>query len=108
VEAIRALMVAKRSARAERTQTVNQARALILTGPDDLRVRFAQHTAAALVAGTALLRPRPGDAAGYATRFALRELGRHCRSWQAAPLVLKPYDRHSRLLPASDQHQNDH
>jgi transposase len=33
VEAIRALMVAKRSARAERTQTVNQARALIVTGP---------------------------------------------------------------------------
>jgi transposase len=76
VEAIRALMVAKRSARAERTQTINQARALILTGPDDLRARFAQRTAAALVAETALLRPRPGDAAGYATRFALRELGR--------------------------------
>jgi transposase len=76
VEAIRALMVAKRSARAERTQTINQARALILTGPDDLRARFSQHTAAALVAETALLRPRPGDAAGYATRFALRELGR--------------------------------
>jgi transposase len=76
VEAIRAPMVAKRSARAERTQTINQARALILTGPDDLRARFAQHTAAALVAEISLLRPRPGDAAGYATRFALRELGR--------------------------------
>jgi len=50
VEAIRALMVAKRSARAERAQTVNQARALILTGPDELRDRFAGHTAAALVA----------------------------------------------------------
>jgi transposase len=76
VEAIRALMVAKRSARSERTQTINQARALILTGPDDLRVRFARHSAAELVAQTALLRPRPGDAAGYATRFAVRELGR--------------------------------
>jgi transposase len=76
VEAIRALMVAKRSARAERTQTINQARALILTGPEDLRARFAGHAAAGLVAGIALLRPRPGDAAGYATRFALRELGR--------------------------------
>jgi transposase len=76
VEAIRALMVARRSARAERTQTINQARALILTGPEDLRVRFAGHAAAGLVAGIALLRPRPGDAAGYATRFALRELGR--------------------------------
>jgi len=76
VEAIRALMVAKRSARSERTQTINQARALVLTGPDDLRTRFARHTAAALVAGIASLRPRPGDVAGYATRIALRELGR--------------------------------
>ena len=76
VEAIRALMVAKRSARAERTQTINQARALVLTGPDDLRVRFTGHTPAALVAGLASLRPRPGSTVGYATRIALRELGR--------------------------------
>jgi transposase len=76
VEAVRALMVAKRSARSERTQTINQARSLVLTGPDDLRARFAHHSAAALVAETALLRPRPGDVVGYATRIALRELGR--------------------------------
>jgi transposase len=76
VEAVRALMVAKRSAAGERTRTINQARALILTGPDDLRARFARHAPAALVAGTASLRPRPGDVAGYATRVALRELGR--------------------------------
>ncbi|HSS92183.1 MAG TPA: IS110 family transposase [Streptosporangiaceae bacterium] len=76
VEAIRALMVAKRSARAERTQTINQARALVLTGPDDLRDRFAKHTAAGLVTELASLRPRPGDTVGYATRIALRELGR--------------------------------
>ena len=69
-------MVAKRSATGERTQTIGQARALILTGPDDLRARFSKHGAAALVTATALLRPRPGDAAGYATRVALRELGR--------------------------------
>jgi transposase len=76
VEAIRALMVAKRSAASERTRTNGQARALILTGPDDLRARFAKHTPAALVAGIASLRPRPGDVAGYATRAALHELGR--------------------------------
>jgi transposase len=76
VEAIRALMVAKRTARADRTQTINQARALILTGPDDLRARFTRHTPADLVAGLASLRPRPGDVVGYATRIALRELGR--------------------------------
>ena len=76
VEAIRALMVAKRSARAERTQTINQARALILTGPDDLRARFAGHTAAGLVTALAALRPRPGSTVGYATGIALGELGR--------------------------------
>ena len=76
VEAIRALMVAKRSAAADRTQTINQARALVLTGPDDLRARFTGHTAAALVAELASLRPRPGSTVGYATRIALRELGR--------------------------------
>jgi hypothetical protein len=46
--------LAKRSARHERTQAVNQARALILTGPDELRARFAGLRAA----GTE--RPRPG------------------------------------------------
>jgi transposase len=76
VEAVRVLMVAKRSARAERTQAINQARSLIVTGPDDLRARFTRHTVAALVAELALLRPRPGDVVGYATRMALRELGR--------------------------------
>ena len=76
VEAVRALMVAKRSARSERTQAVNQARALVLTGPGDLRTRFARHTAASLVSGLASLRPRPGGTVGYATRIALRELGR--------------------------------
>jgi transposase len=76
VEAIRALMVAKRTTGSGRTQTINQARSLVLTGPDDLRVRFTGHTAGELVAELASLRPRPGDIVGYATRIALRELGR--------------------------------
>jgi transposase len=79
VEAIRTLMVARRSAAGERTRTINQARALVLTGPDDLRTRFARHTPAALITGLASLRPRTGDVAGHATRIALRELGRRAR-----------------------------
>ena len=79
MEAIRALMVAKRSARNERTQANGQARSLIVTGPDDLRARFARHTVAALVAELAALRPRRGDVPGYATRIALRELGRRAQ-----------------------------
>jgi len=73
--AIRALMVVKRGADAERTRAVNQARSLILTGPDDLRARFARHSAAALADAIAALRSRPGDAVEYAVRVALRELG---------------------------------
>src|SRR5580693_1170227 len=79
VEAIRALMADGRSARSERVQTSGQARSLIVTGPDDLRARFAGHTVAALVSELAALRPRPGDAVGYATRTALRELGRRAQ-----------------------------
>jgi transposase len=79
VEAIRALMVAKRSARSVRTQTINQARALIITGPDDLRARFARHTPADLVAELASLRPRPGSMVRYHTLLSLRELGRRAR-----------------------------
>ena len=76
VEAIRALMVAKRSARGERTRSINQARSLIVTGPDDLRTRFEHHHTDDLAAELAALRPRPGDTVGYATRIALRELAR--------------------------------
>jgi transposase len=76
VEAIRALMADGRSARHERTQAINQARALILTGPDELRARFAGLRAGALAGAIAALRPRPGDAAEYSLRIALRELGR--------------------------------
>ncbi len=79
VEAIRALMVAQRSARADRIQAINQARSLIVTGPDDLRARFTGHTVAGLVAELASLRPRPGSTVGYATRIALRELGRRAQ-----------------------------
>jgi len=75
VEAIRVVIVAKRSARSERTQTIHQARSLVVPGPDDVRVRFAKHTTAALVTETAALRPRPRDTVGHATRIALRELG---------------------------------
>ena len=47
-----------------------------MTGPGDLRARFAGHTATALVSELAALRLRPGAVVGYATRIALREPGR--------------------------------
>ena len=79
VEAIRALMVAKRTARSVRIQTINQARALVVTGPDDIRIRFAKHATDALVAELAALRPRPGSMIRYHTLLSLRELGRRAQ-----------------------------
>ena len=57
-------------------QTINQARALVLTGPDDIRARFARHATDALVAELAALRPRPGSMVRYHTLLSLRELGK--------------------------------
>jgi hypothetical protein len=95
VEAIRALMVAKRTARAQRTQAINQARALIITGPDDIRARFTGQTPAELVADLAAPpRPvprRPARAARPADCPAA-----HCpRTRPAAPARGRPgYRRH--------------
>lgn len=76
VEAIRTLTVTKRSARRDRTATINQMRALVLTAPDDIRVRFAHHSAVSLITEAAAMRPRSGELVDYTTRIALRELGR--------------------------------
>jgi transposase len=69
-------MVAKRTARAQRTQAISQARALIITGPNDIRTRFTGQMPAELVAELAALRPRAGSMVGYHTLLSLRELGR--------------------------------
>jgi transposase len=79
VEAIRTLLVTKRSARRARTVTTNQLRALVSTAPDGLRSRFRGLSTDALIAETAALRPRPGEPVGYVTRMALRELGRRAQ-----------------------------
>ena len=72
-------MVAKRSAAGERTQTINQARALVLTGPDDLRARFAKHTAGG-PGRRDWRRCGPAPATSSATPPASR-----CASWDGAP-----------------------
>jgi transposase len=79
VEAIRALVVTKRSAVRARTVTINQLRALVSTAPDDLRARLAVGSAPALIAHAAGLRLRGGDPVANLTRIALRELGRRAR-----------------------------
>ena len=76
VEAMRTLMVAKNSARRDRTAAINRMRALVLTAPDPIRVRFAHHTTASLVAEAAAMRPRNGELVELTTLIVLRDLAR--------------------------------
>ncbi len=77
VEAIRALVVAKRSARSTKIAVLNQIRHLGFTAPDELRERLASISRQRLAAEAAALRPRAGgDPVIFATKTALRILGR--------------------------------
>ena len=58
-------------------KALNQIRHLSFTGPDQLRERLKGLTAYSLALEVAALRPRPGgDAVTFATKVALRSLGR--------------------------------
>jgi transposase len=76
-EALRALLVAKRSARSTRIRTIVQLRHLMFTAPDELRARLGVLSAAQLVNEAARLRPRPGgDVALHGTKTAAVLLAR--------------------------------
>jgi transposase len=77
VEAIRALVVACRSAKAGRVKALNQIRHLGFTEADDLRERLRGLPADQLADVAASLRPSPdSDPVTFATETALRLLGR--------------------------------
>src|SRR5205823_6153046 len=79
VEAIRALVVAKRSARSVKIKTLNQIRHLSFTAPDQLRERLKGVSRQQLAARAAALRPSQREGADpvlMATKTALRILGR--------------------------------
>ena len=79
VEAIRALVVAKRSARSTKITTLNQIRHLSFTAPEELRRRLKDVSRRQLAARAAALRPSQRDGADpvmTATKTALRILGR--------------------------------
>lgn len=77
VEAIRALRVARSSAVKARSQATNQIKALIVSGPPELRERLRHLPTAKLIASCAQLRPghQLSDPA-QATKTALRRLAR--------------------------------
>jgi transposase len=77
VEAIRALLVTRRSSRAMRVKTLCQIRHLTFTGPDELRQRLQGLSAIMLPREAAAMRPRAGtDVVAYTTKLAIRTLAR--------------------------------
>ena len=83
VEAIRALRTARRSAGHARTTALNQMRALLVSGPDDLRAALRGSTVFELVTTAARLRPADPTTAVGATKLALRELARRVQRLEA-------------------------
>jgi hypothetical protein len=76
VEALRALLVAKRSARSIRIKTTGQLRHLVITAPDDVRAQLGGLTTKALINKAAALRPSAGTDARYVRRWTRRSLSR--------------------------------
>jgi Transposase len=84
IEAMRSLLIAKRSGREARITCLNQIRHLGFCGPDDLREAFRGVPPNALAARAAGLRPRAGsDDVTYATKLAMRILGRRVLAIEA-------------------------
>ena len=81
VEAVRALLVAKRSARTARTAALTQMRDLIVSAPDQLRSRLRGLSVHALTAEAARLRPaQKGDPVLIATKASLSSLAHRVQS----------------------------
>ena len=77
VEAIRALMVARRSATDMKIASLNQIRHLGFTAPEEIRQSLQGVSRRLLAKRAAVMRPRAdSDPVSYATKTALRTLGR--------------------------------
>ncbi|MGB7877263.1 MAG: IS110 family transposase [Ilumatobacteraceae bacterium] len=78
IEAIRVIMVARRSAGDEWISIINQMRHLVFCAPDEIRARFLDLSPIKLARTCATLRPRRSDddIVRFTTLSTLRELGR--------------------------------
>ncbi len=92
VEAIRVLVVARRSARRRRISTLNQMRQLCFCAPEPIRARFAALTVFSWSTRAAALRPSRGNGVEAITMATLRCLARRVLhleaevNWTAAEL----------------------
>lgn len=82
VEAMRVLMVARRSAIDERITSLNQLRHICMTADEPIRERFEGLTPAQLTKAACALKPRRTDPVRYATLLTIRTLGQRVRSLQ--------------------------
>ena len=83
-EALRALLVAKRSARSTRIRSIVQLRHLMFTAPDELRARLGGLSATQLVNESAKLRPHAGgDIVVQATKTTALILARRVHALDA-------------------------
>ncbi len=84
VEAIRVLVVAKRSAKSSWIKTMNQIRHLGFTAPEEIRQSLQGVSRRLLAAKAASMRPRAGtDPVVFATKTALRTLGQRALALKA-------------------------
>lgn len=81
VEQIRVLMVARRSARQQRVQSLNQLRHLVFTAPEPIRTRFKDRYKTGLISEAANMRPpKDSDPVSYTTNVVIRGLARRVRA----------------------------
>ncbi len=77
IEQMRVLLVARRSARSQRIQTLNQLRHLVFCGPEPIRDRYKDRYRTGLVAEAAKMRPGKGsDPVTFTTNLVIRNLAR--------------------------------
>jgi transposase len=80
MEQMRVLLVARRSARAQRIATLNQLRHVVFTAPETIRARFKDRYKTSLVTEAAKMRPRMGsDPVAFTTNVVIRNLARRVR-----------------------------
>jgi len=81
VEQMRVLLIARRSARQQRIQSLNQLRQLVLTAPEPIRIRFKDRYKAGLITEAANMRPRVGsDPVIFTTNIVIRDLARRIKA----------------------------
>ena len=80
VEQMRVLMVARRSAREQRIQSLNQLRHLVFCAPEPIRVRYKNRYKTGLVTEAANMRPNRGsDPVIYTTNLMIRNLAKRVK-----------------------------